>query len=143
MKHLKTFENENFISAFDNKLTYYKIYAENSLLKFDAALMKIGLYYNFYDENDHKETWNDIIFKNDFVYLSVELDSVAFYKVINNRLTKYNCETHLEFLTVYYDISSLENVENINKYVFGGNIRVTREDLVNLKVKLKVNKYNL
>ncbi len=116
MKHIKKFEN-----IIKPIIKYYKIYIDKSILKFDSALLKLGFYDDFYKDWDNIEN----IKNNNYIYLTSYVD--------NNDIEFY-LDKNLTEIKKHY---------NFKDFVFGGEIKISKEDIENLDEFLNTKKYNL
>lgn len=122
MKHIKKFEN-----IIKPIIKYYKIYIDKSILKFDSALLKLGFYDDFYKDWNNNENNENIenIKNNNYIYLTSYVD--------NNDIEFY-LDKNLTEIKKHY---------NFKDFVFGGEIKISKEDIENLDEFLNTKKYNL
>ena len=110
---------EKFISPDKNKHTYYKIYVNKSIILFNSALVKLGLYSEFYDE------WSE--------------DTPHHIKMINNNNIVYLLVTHVHNFYIFNLTEKFEEIRNEMiysvTYIDGGSIIINNKDIENFKTK--------
>lgn len=117
----KNMEKKIIIQPF---IKYYKIYVDKSILNFDSALLKLGFYDDFYKQWDYDENIKNIE-NNNYIYLTSYVD--------NNDIEFY-LDKNLTEIKKHY---------NFKDFVFGDEIKISKEDIENLDEFLNVkNKIN-